>query len=221
MITLNVRDLGQKTYLDVWQTMKTYAKTRNKTDADELWLVEHPPVYTQGLAGKEEHLLINPNNIPVIQTDRGGQITYHGPGQIVLYPLLNLQRLTINIRTLVCYLEKTIIATLKHYGVDAYGSRQAPGIYVNGDKIASIGIKVSRGFTYHGVAFNVDMDLSPFKNINPCGYQNLKMCQLKDFITQVDFLALKGRLVDDFNKTFEDVFKVNLLKDNGKPIALC
>lgn len=160
--------------------MRQFTDQRNENTADELWLVEHPPVYTQGQAGKAEHLL-NPGDIPVIQTDRGGQITYHGPGQLVVYPLLNIRRLGCNVRSLVTALESTVIALLQTYAIKATARTDAPGVYVNGKKIASLGLRIRRGFSYHGVSINVNMDLEPFSYIHPCGYQDLQMTQLKDY----------------------------------------
>lgn len=203
---LIIRDLGLCPYQEVWDAMKTLTKTRDKETLDELWLVEHPSVYTQGLAGKPEHLLHNPQRIPVIKTDRGGQITYHGPGQLVLYPLLNLHRLKLNIRSLVCRLESTVINWLALYNIDANHQVDAPGVYVQDKKMASIGIKVSRGFTYHGIAINLDMDLAPFDGINPCGFERLKMCQFKEFVSIFNFNNLKQEIITQFNSAFGRVY---------------
>ncbi len=154
---------------------------------DELWIVEHDPVFTQGIAGKPEHLLINPANIPIVKTDRGGQITYHGPGQTVVYVMFNLKRAGYGVRELVVRIENAVIATLKEFGIDAYGKRDAPGVYVAEAKIASLGLKIRNGCSYHGVALNVNMDLAPFSFINPCGYEGLRVTHLHDF--SVDLLA--------------------------------
>lgn len=167
---------------------------------DELWLLEHPPVFTLGLAAKKEHLL-TPGEIAVIQTDRGGQVTYHGPGQWMIYTLLDLKRLNIGIRQLVCRLETSLINLLAKYQVNAYGKREAPGVYIDEKKIASIGLKVSRGYTYHGIGFNIDTDLTPFTWINPCGYHKLKMTKLTDFDQNIDKNELKKALINQIKKT--------------------
>ncbi len=161
--------------------MTDFTNQRTLETQDQLWLVEHPPVFTQGQAGKAEHLL-SPGEIPVVQTDRGGQVTYHGPGQLVAYPLLDLKRLKIGVRDLVTQIEQTIIATLAHYQISSAAKPDAPGVYVDGKKIASLGLRVRRGCSFHGLALNVDMDLSPFLQINPCGYEGLAMTQIKDLI---------------------------------------
>lgn len=172
-------DLGIRPYEPVWAEMRTLTDSRDAHTPDQLWLVEHPPVFTQGQAGKPEHLLL-PGDIPVVQTDRGGQVTYHGPGQLVAYPLLDLRRLGIGVRDLVTALEQTLVALLDEYGVEAYARADAPGVYVEGDKIASLGLRVRRGCSFHGLALNVAMDMEPFGRINPCGYQGLNMTQLID-----------------------------------------
>ena len=169
--------------------MRAFTDARSKETEDELWIVEHPPVFTQGVAGKPEHLLFNPPNIPVVNTDRGGQITYHGPGQAMLYVLFDLKRAGFGVRELVIRIENAVIATLAGYGVDAYGKRDAPGVYVKfkkGEeaKIASLGLKIRNGCSYHGVAFNVDMDLTPFSFINPCGFEGLRVTHLHELGVQ-------------------------------------
>ena len=161
--------------------MTDFTNQRTPETIDQLWLVEHPPVFTQGQAGKAEHLLF-PGDIPVVQSDRGGQVTYHGPGQLVAYPLLDLRRLKIGVRELVTSIEQTIVATLTYYGIASAAKPDAPGVYVNGDKIASLGLRVRRGCSFHGLALNVAMDLAPFQRINPCGYQGLAMTQMKDLL---------------------------------------
>lgn len=173
--------LGQQEYQRTWQAMADFTNQRTAATPDQLWLVEHLPVFTQGQAGKPEHLLF-PGDIPVVQSDRGGQVTYHGPGQLVAYPLLDLRRLKIGVRDLVIALEQTIIATLAHYQIAAAIKAGAPGVYVNGDKIASLGLRVRRGCSFHGLALNVAMDLAPFQRINPCGYEGLAMTQMADLL---------------------------------------
>jgi lipoyl(octanoyl) transferase len=159
--------------------MKQFTAQRTADTRDEIWLLQHPPVYTQGQAGKPEHLLRS-NNIPVVKIDRGGQITYHGPGQIVAYLLLDLRRWKLNVRELVRLMEQAVIALLAQYGVAAHRRKGAPGVYVDEAKIAALGLKIKNGCCYHGIAFNADMDLSPFANINPCGYAGLRVTQARD-----------------------------------------
>ena len=166
-------------YVDVWQAMKTFTDDRDDSTTDELWFVEHPPVFTQGQAGKEEHLLMT-GDIPVVQVDRGGQVTYHGPGQQVVYFLINLKRRKMGVRELVTLIENGIVNALADYGIKAYPKPDAPGVYVDEKKVASLGLRVRKGCSFHGLALNVNMDLSPFLRINPCGYAGLEMIQTKD-----------------------------------------
>lgn len=177
--TLVVRQLGNQDYVSVWQAMQGFTDNRTPETLDELWLVEHPQVFTQGQAGKEEHLLV-PANIPVVKADRGGQITYHGPGQQVIYVLVNLRRRKMGIRQLVSLIENSIISALADYKIEAIAKPDAPGVYVNNKKIASLGLRVRKGCSFHGLALNVNMDLSPFLQINPCGYAGLEMTQTSD-----------------------------------------
>ncbi|MCC5881630.1 MAG: lipoyl(octanoyl) transferase LipB [Halomonas sp.] len=174
--------LGRRPYLPVWQTMRELTDSRDESTPDQLWLVEHEPVFTQGQAGKPEHLLM-PGDIPVVQTDRGGQVTYHGPGQVVLYPLLDVRRARLGVRDLVSALENAVIAVLAEYGVEARARADAPGVYVGEAKIASLGLRIRRGASYHGVALNVDVDLAPFQRINPCGYAGMAMTRIADLVT--------------------------------------
>ena len=193
-----MRQLGLQDYRPVWQSITDFTNQLTPETPDELWLVEHPPVFTQGQAGKPEHLLL-PGDIPVIQTDRGGQVTYHGPGQLVAYPLLDLRRLKLGVRDLVSAIEQTIVATLAVYGIEAYPKPDAPGVYVAGDKIASLGLRVRRGCSFHGLALNVDMDLEPFQRINPCGYEGLAMTQMRDLLPEPPVLAeVQDQLVMQF-----------------------
>ncbi|WP_076919258.1 MULTISPECIES: lipoyl(octanoyl) transferase LipB [unclassified Pseudoalteromonas] len=177
--TLIVRQLGRQRYKPIWQKMQDFTDTRDENSADEIWLVEHESVFTQGQAGKDEHLL-SPGDIEVIKVDRGGQVTYHGPGQQMMYVLFNLRRLKIGVRELVTWLEECIIESLAEYGINAYAKADAPGVYVNDSKIASLGLRVRRGCSFHGLALNVNMDLSPFLRINPCGYAGMNMVQTKE-----------------------------------------
>ena len=178
---LGVRELGVQVYEPVWHAMQDFTNQRTADTADELWLVQHPPVFTQGQAGKAEHLLL-PGDIPVVQVDRGGQVTYHGPGQLVAYPLVDVRRLGLGVRELVSRIEQSLIDLLASYGVSAEARADAPGVYVNGAKIASLGLRIRRGCSFHGLALNVDMDLQPFQRINPCGYAGLAMTQLADHV---------------------------------------
>ncbi len=174
-----IRSLGLVEYTTTWQAMKQFTAARNADTRDEIWLLQHPPVYTQGLAGKPEHLL-RASDIPVVKIDRGGQITYHGPGQIVAYLLLDLRRWKLNVRELVRLMEQAVIDLLAQHGVGAHGRKDAPGVYVEDAKIASLGLKIKNGCCYHGLAFNVDIGLTPFDYINPCGYAGLRVTQARD-----------------------------------------
>ncbi|PRO71102.1 octanoyltransferase [Alteromonas alba] len=169
-----VRQLGKRAYEPVWQAMQTFTDQRTNDDADEIWLVEHEPVFTQGQAGKAEHILM-PGDIPVVQVDRGGQVTYHGPGQLVIYLMLNVRRRKMGVRELVSAMEDAVIATLADRNIAANARPDAPGVYVNGEKICSLGLRIRKGCSFHGLALNVNMDLAPFERINPCGYQGMAM----------------------------------------------
>ena len=174
-----VRDLGRQPYEPVWRAMQAFTDARNDATPDELWLVEHEPVFTLGQAGKPEHVLL-PGNIPVLHVDRGGQVTYHGPGQIVAYPLLDLRRLKIGVREYVHRIEQAVIDTLAEWNIEGARRDGAPGVYVGDAKVAALGIRVRRGCTFHGLAFNVAMDLEPFGRINPCGYAGLRVVAMAD-----------------------------------------
>ena len=174
-----VKTLGLCDYQTTWQAMKDFTQHRSEQTHDEIWLLQHPPVFTQGIAGKPEHLL-HDHGIAVIKTDRGGQITYHGPGQVIAYLLLDIRRLKLGVRELVRQMENAVIGVLEDYHVEAAGRAEAPGVYVGEAKIASLGLKIRKNFCYHGIALNVDMDLTPFSYINPCGYQGLQVTQTKD-----------------------------------------
>jgi lipoyl(octanoyl) transferase len=177
--TVIVRQLGLQSYEPIWQKMQDFTDTRDDNSPDEIWFVEHEPVFTQGQAGKAEHVLA-PGDIPVIQVDRGGQVTYHGPGQQMMYVLFNLRRLKIGVRELVTWLEECIVDMLKEYDIHAYAKPDAPGVYVDDSKIASLGLRVRRGCSFHGLALNVNMDMSPFMRINPCGYAGMNMVQTSE-----------------------------------------
>ena len=176
---LQLRRLGCRAYEPVFDAMRAFTEARNADTLDELWQVEHPPVFTQGLAGKAEHLLA-PGDIPVIRVDRGGQVTYHGPGQVVVYCLLDVRRLGLSVRGLVTALEQAVIELLAAHGIAAQARPDAPGVYVDSAKVASLGLHIRQGRSYHGLSLNVDMDLEPFTRINPCGYPGLRVTQLRD-----------------------------------------
>ena len=192
-----IKQLGTMPYLQVYQAMHDFTKQRNNQTLDEIWLVEHSPVFTQGKVGKPEHLLIK-TDIPVVQTDRGGQITYHGPGQQIMYILFDLKRRKMSIRDVVNYLENSVIQTLKHYEITAYSKQDAPGVYINQQKICSLGLHIKHGCTLHGLALNIDMDLTPFNYINPCGYAGLQMTQMKHYIAEIDRQEINQLLTDHF-----------------------
>ena len=176
---IDVKWLGRRSYQDIFLAMKAWTATRSDEERDQIWLVEHPPVFTLGRKTKPEHIL-NTHDIPIIQSDRGGQVTYHGPGQLIIYCLLNLKSYHFGIRSLVELLENSVIEFLLNQHIHARSDRSAPGVYVDNAKIAALGLRVSRGYTYHGISLNVDMDLQPFTYINPCGYQGLSITQCAD-----------------------------------------
>lgn len=191
---LGVRELGLVDYPQAWQAMQRFTNQRGPDTGDEIWLLEHPPVFTQGQAGKAEHLLM-PGDIPVIQADRGGQVTYHGPGQLVAYLLLDVRRSGVGVRELVSRMERSLVELLASYGVAAYAKPDAPGVYVGAAKIASLGLRIRNGRSFHGLALNVDMDLEPFQRINPCGYAGMAMTQLKDQAREpIEFAEVRARL---------------------------
>ena len=190
---LGIRELGEADYGSTWLAMKHFTDGRDKHTADEVWLVQHPPVFTQGQAGKAEHLLL-PGDIPVVKSDRGGQVTYHGPGQLVAYLMLDVRRLGFGVRELVTRMEQCRIDLLASYGVTAVARPDAPGVYVEGAKIASLGLRIRNGCSFHGLALNVDMDLEPFRRINPCGYAGLAMTQLRDHAGPIEFAEVGARL---------------------------
>ncbi|MCS3602180.1 lipoyl(octanoyl) transferase [Buttiauxella sp. BIGb0471] len=195
--TIQIRQLGLQPYEPVSQAMHEFTDTRDETTLDEIWLVEHERVFTQGQAGKAEHVLV-PGDIPVIQSDRGGQVTYHGPGQQVMYVLLNLKRRKLGVRELVTILEQTVVNTLAELNIDAYPRADAPGVYVDGRKICSLGLRIRKGCSFHGLALNIDMDLSPFLRINPCGYAGLEMTQVTSLRSGVSLSDVQPLLIDKF-----------------------
>ena len=180
---LLIRRLGLQDYVPIWQAMRYLAEHPRSDREDEIWLLSHKPVYTQGQAGKAEHIL-SPGEIPVVQIDRGGQVTYHGPGQLVAYLLIDVKRRKFGVRVLVDIIEQAIIATLEEFGIAGVTRKGAPGVYVNDAKIAALGLRIKNGRSYHGLSLNIDMNLQPFKRINPCGFENLAVTQIADYFQQ-------------------------------------
>ncbi|EEW10436.1 lipoyl(octanoyl) transferase LipB [Vibrio mimicus] len=193
---LLVRRLGRRDYTPVWQAMHQFTDQRDSTTRDEVWLVEHNPVFTQGQAGKAEHLL-NTGDIPVVQSDRGGQVTYHGPGQLVAYFLIDLRRKHLGVRELVTHIENLVINTLKHYQIDSAARPDAPGVYVQDKKICSLGLRIRKGCSFHGLALNIQMDLTPFLRINPCGYAGMEMVQLSDLYGPIGIEQVEQALIQE------------------------
>lgn len=199
LMSLKIRLLGQQPYLPVWQKMQAFTNTRDETTADELWVLEHDSVFTQGQAGKEEHLL-NPGNIPVVKVDRGGQVTWHGPGQLVIYLLLDIRRLNYGVRHLVNLIEESLVEYLASLGVQAEARADAPGVYIKdgaqaGAKIAALGLKIRRGCSFHGLSFNLNCDLSSFQLINPCGYAGMQVTRLADLAPSISFQQAQDALL--------------------------
>jgi len=206
-----VRDLGRTGYQPVFEAMKAFTAARDDLAADEVWLTEHEPVFTQGQAGKAEHLLA-PGEIPVVQTDRGGQVTYHGPGQIVAYLMFDIRRRGMPVRALVTGIEQAVVRTLAAYGVEGAPRADAPGVYVAGAKIASLGLRIRHGCSYHGLALNVAMDLEPFSRINPCGLWGMQVTQLADLADFGSMEAVRERLLS----ALADVYGLTLRR-SGSP----
>ena len=199
-----MRYLGLVSYEQSWQQMQAFTDTRQADTADEFWFLQHPPVYTLGKNGKPEHIL-NAADIPVINSDRGGQVTYHGPGQLVVYTLVDIRRLNIGVRELVTCLEQAVITLLAGYGISAQARADAPGVYVNHAKIAALGLRIRRGRSFHGLSLNVDMDLEPFTRINPCGYEGLEVTQLKTLLDDIDIESVRNDLQQQLvNKIYHD-----------------
>ena len=199
---MELRRLGLMDYETVWRDMQTFTLERDKETADEIWIIEHPPVYTLGLNGKREHLL-NIDSIPVIETDRGGQVTYHAPGQLVVYPLLDIERLKMGVREIVTLLEQAMLTVLSQYGIMAMAKPEAPGVYVDGKKIGSVGLRVKRGCCYHGLSLNNNMDLSPFNHINTCGYPLLDVTQLADLNVNIQTYEIAVPIVHQILQAIE------------------
>jgi lipoyl(octanoyl) transferase len=210
-VKLLVRDLGLQEYESTWQAMQQFTDARDKNTEDEIWLLQHPRIFTLGKAGKQEHLL-NTGDIPVVKVDRGGQVTYHAPGQLIAYIMLDLNRLNIGVRELVTRLENAIINVLSEYGIRAESRRDAPGVYVKGKKIAALGLRVRRGFCFHGLALNVDMDLEPFDRINPCGYEGLEITQITDLVEDVNFDVVSQQLLSHLKQQLKHSEFVNTVE---------
>lgn len=190
-----VHSLGQRDYEPLWRAMQRFTDTRNPQTPDEIWFTEHPPVFTLGLNASREHLL-SPGDIPVVQIDRGGQVTYHGPGQLMIYPLIDLKRAGLGIRDLVTGLEQSVVDLLNEFSIDGCSRADAPGVYVNGQKVASIGLRVRRGASYHGMSLNVDLDLEPFSRINPCGMRELTVTDLRHLNIEISLASAAARLLE-------------------------
>ena len=193
---LVVKRLGRQDYEPIWKAMHEFTDNRPEETCDQVWLVEHNPVFTQGQAGNDEHF-INTGDIPVVQSDRGGQVTYHGPGQLVAYFLINLRRKKLGVRDLVTHIENLVINTLKKYNIESAARPDAPGVYVDGKKICSLGLRIRKGCSFHGLALNVNMDLSPFLRINPCGYAGMEMVQMSQLGGPDDLTQVEAALVDE------------------------
>jgi lipoyl(octanoyl) transferase len=188
---------GRQDYVPLWREMQDFTNTRDENTPDEIWFVEHPPVFTMGLNASDEHLLA-PGDIPVVQIDRGGQVTFHGPGQLMVYPLIDLRRANIGVRPLVTALEQSVVDLTAEYEVQAAAKPEAPGVYVDGDKLASVGLRIRRGSSFHGMALNVDIDLEPFSRINPCGYAELQMTDLQRLGVDLDLEQSSEKLLPHF-----------------------
>ena len=189
--------LGQQDYVPLWHAMQAFTDERDASTPDEIWFCEHPPVFTMGLNAAEEHLLA-PGDIPVVQIDRGGQVTFHGPGQLMVYPLIDIRRAGIGVRELVTALEQSVVDLAADHGVEAAARPEAPGVYVDGDKLASVGLRIRRGSSFHGMALNVDADLEPFSRINPCGYEGLEMTDFKALGIDLDLQQSAEALLPHF-----------------------
>lgn len=194
---MKTRFRGRQDYVPLWREMQDFTDNRDEDTPDEIWFVEHPPVFTMGLNASEEHLLA-PGNIPVVQIDRGGQVTFHGPGQLMVYPLIDLKRSNIGVRTLVTALEQSVVDLVANYEISAAARADAPGVYVDGDKLASIGLRIRRGSSFHGMALNVDVDLEPFTRINPCGYADLEMTDLQRLGVRLPLDEVAEKLLPHF-----------------------
>lgn len=210
MNSVLVRQLGRQDYVPIWRKMQEFTEQRDADTEDEIWLLQHESVFTQGMNGKPEHIL-NKNTIPVVEIDRGGQVTYHGPGQLIVYCLIDLKRKKFGVRQMVTALEEAVIHFLKEEGITAVARKDAPGVYVDKAKISALGLRVKRGCSYHGLSLNVDMNMAPFKQINPCGYEGLEVTQLKELGVDSSFSVVEQKLLHEICEQFsiENIHQVN------------
>ncbi len=208
--TLLVKTLGQQPYEPVWQAMQSFTEQRTSETLDEIWLLEHDPVFTLGRNAKKEHIL-NAGDIPIIEIDRGGQVTYHGPGQLIVYLMIDIKRRALGVRKLVTLIEQSIISTLNEYQLNARAKQQAPGVYIGDAKIAALGLRIKKGCSFHGLSLNLSMDLTPFKQINPCGYKELEVVQLSDYIEDVELSKVQQQVIFYLSKNLD--YKKVIVKD--------
>ncbi|MCU7799430.1 MAG: lipoyl(octanoyl) transferase LipB [gamma proteobacterium symbiont of Lucinoma myriamae] len=197
--TLLVRTLGLQAYTPIWQAMQSFTDKRTSDTTDEIWLLEHEPIFTLGRNAKKEHILSS-THIPLIDIDRGGQVTYHGPGQLIIYLMIDIKRRALGVRKLVSLIEQSIITTLNEYQLKAYAKKEAPGVYIGEAKIAALGLRIKKGCSFHGLSLNVAMNLDPFKQINPCGYKNLEVIQLCDYIEEIQLSQVQQKLTCHLSK---------------------
>ncbi len=212
--TLLVKILGRQPYEPVWQAMQSFTEHRTKDTPDEIWLLEHEPVFTLGRNGKKEHIL-DKTNIPIIEIDRGGQVTYHGPGQLIVYLMIDIKRHGLGVRKLVTLIEQSITDTLNEYQLNARAKKEAPGVYIGDAKIAALGLRIKKGCSFHGLSLNLNMDLTPFKQINPCGYKNLEVVQLSDYIEDIELSKVQQQLTFHLSKNlgYKNGYKKSYKKD--------
>ncbi|MCK5647775.1 MAG: lipoyl(octanoyl) transferase LipB [Gammaproteobacteria bacterium] len=208
--TLLVKTLGQQPYEPVWQAMQSFTEQRTSETLDEIWLLEHDPVFTLGRNAKKEHIL-NAGDIPIIEIDRGGQVTYHGPGQLIVYLMIDIKRRALGVRKLVTLIEQSIISTLNEYQLNARAKQQAPGVYIGDAKIAALGLRIKKGCSFHGLSLNLSMNLTPFKQINPCGYKELEVVQLSDYIEDVELSKVQQQVIFYLSKNLD--YKKVIVKD--------
>jgi lipoyl(octanoyl) transferase len=218
MSDIVIRDFGLQVYEPVWRAMQSFTDTRNETTPDEIWFTEHESVFTLGLNTAPEHLLA-PGDIPVIQIDRGGQVTYHGPGQLMIYPLIDLRRASLGVRDLVTALEQSVVDLAAGYGVTAAARSDAPGVYVDGVKLASVGLRIRRGSSFHGMALNVDVDLEPFSRINPCGFADLELTDLARLGADRDLAVVRDKLLPHLLRQLEMTHSLSAVKLSGVPTS--
>ncbi len=219
MSELVVRDLGRQVYEPVWRAMQEFTNTRSESTPDEVWFCDHDSVFTLGLNTKPEHLLA-PGDIPVIQIDRGGQVTYHGPGQLMIYPLIDLRRAGLGVRDLVTALEQSVVDLAADYGIEAASRCDAPGVYIDGVKLASVGLRIRRGASFHGMALNVDVDLEPFSRINPCGFKNLQLTDLARLGADSDLAAVRYKLLPHLLRHLQLDQALSSARLSGVPTSL-